>query len=76
MISNHMKDKNVMRDCEFEFMNRRPYLTNLIVFYEMTGSAEKGKAVDIDYLDFSMINDLPWPISNYCLKYTDMWSFF
>lgn len=48
----------MIRDCEFEFMNGRSYLTNLIVFYnEMTGLAEKGKAVDTDYLDFSKAFD-------------------
>lgn len=36
-----------------EFIKDKPCLTNLIVFYdELTGSAGKGRAVDINYLDF------------------------
>ncbi|CAM5136637.1 unnamed protein product, partial [Eretmochelys imbricata] len=56
-ILKHLERK-VIRNSQHGFTNSKSCLTNLIAFYdEITGSMDKGKAVDIIYLDLSKAFD-------------------
>ncbi|PKU29549.1 rna-directed dna polymerase from mobile element jockey-like [Limosa lapponica baueri] len=49
-----MEDKKIIRSSQHGFTKGKSCLTNLINFCdEMTGLVEEGRAVDIDYVDFS-----------------------
>ncbi|GAB0177390.1 mitochondrial enolase superfamily member 1 [Grus japonensis] len=53
-ISRHMKDKKVTGSSQHGFTKGKSYLTDLINFYdEMTSLVDKGKTVNIVYLDLS-----------------------
>ncbi|PKU45823.1 rna-directed dna polymerase from mobile element jockey- hypothetical protein [Limosa lapponica baueri] len=53
-IARHMKDKKLIRNSQHGFTKEKSYLINLITsFDEMTGFVDKGRAVDIVYLDNS-----------------------
>ena len=57
-ISMQMNDKKIIRSSQHGFTQGKCYLINLINFYdEMTGLVDKGKAVDIVYLDFAKAFD-------------------
>ncbi|PKU35037.1 rna-directed dna polymerase from mobile element jockey-like [Limosa lapponica baueri] len=57
-ITQHVQDKRVTRSSQHEFMKGRSSLTNLISFYDkVTYLVDKGKAVDVVYLDFSKAFD-------------------
>lgn len=52
-ISKYMKDKKVTGKSQHRFSMDIYCLTNLIAFCdEMTGSVDKGRAVDVVYLDY------------------------
>ncbi|KAJ7412657.1 rna-directed dna polymerase from mobile element jockey-like [Pitangus sulphuratus] len=57
-ISRHMKDKEIIRISQHGFTKGKSCLTNLMNFSdEMTGLVDEGRAVDIDYLDWSKAFD-------------------
>ncbi|GAB0203730.1 mitochondrial enolase superfamily member 1 [Grus japonensis] len=57
-IMQHVQDNQVIRPSQHGFTKGRSCLTNLISFYDkMTHLVDKGKAVDVVYLDFSKAFD-------------------
>ena len=57
-ICRHMNNKQIIRNSQHGFTKGKSLLTNLITFYdEMTGLVDKGRAVDIAYLNFSRAFD-------------------
>ena len=57
-ICRHMDDKKIIRNSQHGFTKGKSCLTNVITFYdEMTGLVDKGRAVDIPYLDFNKAFD-------------------
>ena len=57
-VSKHIKDKKVIGSSQRGFMKVKSCLTKLIAFYdEMAGLVDKGRAVDVVYLDFSKAFD-------------------
>ncbi|CAM4525733.1 unnamed protein product [Caretta caretta] len=53
-ILKHLEERKVIRNSQHGFTKGKSCLTNLIAFYdEITGSVDKGKAVDVLFLDFS-----------------------
>ena len=57
-ISRHIKDKKAIGSSQHQFTQGRSRLTNVITIYdEMTGLVDEGRAVNIDYLDFSKAFD-------------------
>ena len=53
-ITRHVHGIQEIRPSWHRFMKDRSWLTNLISFYDwVTTLVDKGKAVDVDYLDFS-----------------------
>jgi len=57
-LTGHVKDFQGIRPSQHGFMKGRSCLTNLISFYDqVTCLVDKGKAVDVIYLDFSKAFD-------------------
>jgi len=53
-IPRHVKDRKVIGSNQYAVITGRSCLTNMITFYdEIVGLAEKGRAVDTVYLEFS-----------------------
>jgi len=58
VFTGHVKDNQVIRPSQHRFMKGRSCLTNLISCYDqVTCLVDKGKAVDVIYLDFSKAFD-------------------
>ncbi|PKU39996.1 rna-directed dna polymerase from mobile element jockey- hypothetical protein [Limosa lapponica baueri] len=58
VISKHMEEKKAIRSSQRGFTKEKLCLTNLIAFYDiMTGWIDVGRAVDVNYLDFSKAFD-------------------
>lgn len=52
-ISKHMKDVKVMGSSEHLFIKGKSWLTKLIAFYnEFTAAMDKGRPVNVAYLDY------------------------
>jgi len=63
-LTKHVKDNQGFRPSQHVFMKGRSCLTNLISFYDqVTRLVDKGKAVNVIYLDFSKAFDtVPYSI--------------
>ena len=58
-FTGHVKDNQGIRPSQHRLMKGRSCLTNLISFYDrVTPIVDKGKAVDVIYLDFSKVFDI------------------
>ena len=58
VVTQHVQDNQGIRPSQHGFMKGRSCLTNLITFYDwVTTLVNKGKAVDVVYLDFSKAFD-------------------
>lgn len=58
-ISSHMKEEKMIGSTQQKFIKCRSCLSNVMAFCaEMTGSMDKGRAVDAAYLKFSKAFDM------------------
>ncbi|GAB0177176.1 mitochondrial enolase superfamily member 1 [Grus japonensis] len=58
IISKHIKEKKVIRNCQHRFTKGKSCLSNLITFCDdMTSLVDEGRSVDVVYLDFSKAFD-------------------
>jgi len=58
VIIKQPEEKKVIRSSQHEFTKGKSCLTSLIAFYDgMTGWVDEGRAVDVDYLNFSKAFD-------------------
>ncbi|KAJ7407606.1 rna-directed dna polymerase from mobile element jockey-like [Pitangus sulphuratus] len=57
-MSKHMEDRKVIRDSQHGFNKDKLCLNNQVYFYDgMTVSVDKGRAMDVIYLDFCRVFD-------------------
>lgn len=54
VITKHIEEQNVMRSSQHEFTKGKSHLNNLIAFCDgKAGWVDRGRAVDVVYLEFS-----------------------
>ena len=56
-IYKHLERNKLIRDSQHGFVKGSSCLTNLTEFFEVTKEVDKGKAVDVVYMDFSKAFD-------------------